>query len=91
MKAATAVPAHRWKAAESQMDEEKFDRAEHQAKHRDKKKHHWKRPKSDERAVAVASQESSDGIREKARRIASINGVDRQQHSKMVQSRESRE
>ena len=37
-----------------------------------RRNHHWKGNRSDERAVAVTTQESPDGIREKARRIASV-------------------
>ena len=62
-------------ADESSMDDkgektnpEVRQKFEHQAKHRDKKKHHWKRTKRDERVVAVTTQKSSDGIREKVMR-----------------------
>ena len=44
----------------------------------------------DERTVAVTTQESSDGIREKPMRIASIDELETGS-SKMVQSRRSRE
>ena len=40
------------------------------------RKHHWNENKSVERAVAVTTQESSDGIREKAMRIASIDELE---------------
>ena len=58
---------------ESQMDE-KFDRNEHQVKNRDE--NIWEEHKSDESAVAVTTQGSSDGIREKAMRIASIDALE---------------
>ena len=47
--------------------------------------------KSDERKVAVITQESLDGIREKAMRIASLDELVKQRCRKMVQFMESRE
>ena len=48
--------------------------------------------KSDETTVAVTTQESPDGVREKAMRIASIDELgSKQQCRKMVQFRRSRE
>ena len=90
MKAATAVASSgssqmessRAVADESRMDVEGEERDESRSstepntRRKIVTKTSWEKSKSDEGAVAVTTQESSDGIREKAMRIAGIDELE---------------